>query len=230
MLFGDYMRALIIEDNQDIAECIIQSLADLEIASDWFVEGKFVESAFAVADYDILILDLNLPDSDGFEVLKGFRDSGGQTPVLIISARISIADRVSGLDYGADDYLVKPFALDEFEARVRALLRRDFASRAPAMAFGNLAFNQTTREFTIADKLVDLSGRERAILEILIQKKGNVISKGNIAAHIFNFDDNADISSIEIYIHRLRKKIADSGVHIITRRGLGYALELDAGQ
>lgn len=220
------MRALIIEDNQDIAECIIQSLTDMDITSDWFSEGKFVEIACSSAAYDILILDLNLPDTDGFSVLKSFRQRGGKVPVLIISARISVADRVSGLDMGADDYLVKPFALDEFEARVRALLRRESDTRSPLLEFGQLSFDQASREFYIDQQSIELPPRERAVLEILIRKKGSVITKDNIAQRVFNFDDEADVSSIEIYIHRLRKKLSQSNVNIITRRGLGYALEL----
>ena len=224
------MKALVIEDNTDIAECIVQSLADMDIVSDWFNEGKYVSSAFAVAQYDILILDLNLPDGDGFEVLKAFRENGGSTPVLIISARISVTDRVSGLNLGADDYLVKPFALDEFEARVRALLRRKFSSGSPLIDFGELILNQTTREFSVDGKNLVLSGRERSVLEMLIQKQGNAIGKEAIASHIFNFDDEADASAIEIYIHRLRKKLIDASVSIVTHRGIGYALEINAPQ
>jgi two-component system response regulator TctD len=222
------MRALVIEDNTDIAECIVQSLSDMDITSDWFNEGKYVASAFAVATYDILILDLNLPDGDGFKVLKDFRESGGKTPVLIISARISVDDRVSGLDLGADDYLVKPFALNEFEARVRALLRREFSSRSSCIQFGELTLDQTTRVFSLAEFPLELSGRERSVLEILIQKHGTTVGKETIAAHIFNFDDEADISAIEIYVHRLRKKLAGSSVSIVTHRGVGYALKIDA--
>ena len=224
------MKALVIEDNSDIAECIVQSLADMDIVSDWFNEGKYVSSAFAVAQYDILILDLNLPDGDGFEVLKAFRENGGSTPVLIISARISVTDRVSGLNLGADDYLVKPFALDEFEARVRALLRRKFSSGSPLIDFGELTLNQTTREFSVDGKNLVLSGRERSVLEMLIQKQGSAIGKEAIASQIFNFDDEADASAIEIYIHRLRKKLIDTSVSIVTHRGIGYALEINAPQ
>ena len=222
------MKALVIEDNNDIAECIVQSLSDMDIVSDRFKEGKYVTSAFAVTQYDILILDLNLPDGDGFEVLKTFRENGGNTPVLIISARISVDDRVSGLNLGADDYLVKPFELDEFEARVRALLRRKFSSSSPIIDYGELSLNQTTREFTVDGKNLVLSGRERSVLEMLIQKQGSAIGKETIASHIFNFNDEADTSAIEIYIHRLRKKLTDSSVSIVTHRGIGYALEINA--
>ena len=221
------MRALVIEDNSDIAECIIESLSQMGITCDWFSEGHYFEASIAVATFDIIILDINLPDTDGFTILKKYRLSESQTPVLIISARISVEDRVHGLNIGADDYLVKPFALNEFEARVRALLRRDTKTKSETITFGDISYNQTTREFSIYDKVLTPPPRERAVLEILIKKQGDVISKEHIAQTIFNFDDLADISAIEIYIHRLRKKLKDSMVTIATHRGLGYALELN---
>jgi len=219
------MRALIIEDNSDIAECIVQCLADIGITSDWFQQGKFLKSALSVADYNITVLDLSLPDMDGLDALREIRNDGISIPILIISARISVEERISGLDLGADDYLVKPFALDEFEARVRALLRRKFASSSPTIALGDLIFDQITREFLFKKEHIDLSGRERAVLEILMQKNGQVVSKERLAENIFNFNDEADISSIEIYIHRLRKKLSHCNIKITTRRGLGYVLE-----
>jgi DNA-binding response OmpR family regulator len=222
------MRALIIEDTEDIAECMQQSLQDMDIASDWFVEGRRVAEAFEFADYDLLILDLNLPDADGLQVLRDLRKKGETTPVLVVSARISIEDRVSGLDLGADDYLTKPFDLNEFEARVRALLRRDKDARTPLLSLGSLEFDQATREFHANGDSMELSPRERAVLEILIRQNGSVISKDRIAKHVFSFDDDAGVSSIELYVHRLRKKLASTSVQIITKRGLGYALVLES--
>jgi two-component system response regulator TctD len=219
------MRALVIEDNCDIAECIVESLKQMEINSDWFKEGVYFERAVTAGEFDIIVLDINLPDACGFSILKKFRSNGGKTPVLIISARISVSDRVMGLDLGADDYLVKPFALDEFEARVRALLRRESQNKCEVIEFGDLSYNQNTREFLLKGIAFDSSPRERAVLEILIQKKGEVMSKESIAHHIFSFDDLADPSAIEIYIHRIRKKLGSSNVSVATKRGLGYALK-----
>ena len=219
------MRALVIEDNCDIAECIVESLKDMEITSDWFKEGAYFERAVSAGEFDIIILDINLPDTSGFSILKKYRNAGGTTPVLIISARISVSDRVMGLDIGADDYLVKPFALDEFEARVRALLRRESQNKCEVIEFGDLNYNQNTREFLLKGLAFNTSPRERAVLEILMQKKGDVMSKESIANHIFSFDDLADTSAIEIYIHRIRKKLASSNVSVATKRGLGYALQ-----
>lgn len=224
------MRALIIEDTEDIAECMQQSLRDMGITSDWFTEGHRASAALDLSEYDLLILDLNLPDADGLDVLRALRTGGDATPVLIVSARISIEDRVSGLDLGADDYLIKPFDLHEFEARVRALLRRDKESRIPIIRFGDLEFDQATREFRANGELMDLSPRERAVLETLIRQNGTVISKDRIAQHVFSFDDEAGVSSIELYVHRLRKKLSSSHVQIVTKRGLGYLLDAESSE
>lgn len=224
------MRVLIIEDDADIAECMQQSLDDMDIASDWFDEGRRVADALEFAEYDLLILDLNLPDADGLQILSKLRGGGSKIPILVVSARIRIEDRVSGLDRGADDYLIKPFDLHEFEARVRALLRRDGDARTPLLTFGELQFNQRTREFTIDGTELEFSGRERAVLELLIRQNGAVISKESIANHVFSYDDSAGVSSIELYVHRIRKKLSGSSVSIETKRGRGYALAGDAAQ
>ncbi len=220
------MRALIVEDNREISECMDECLRDMDIVSDCFHDGRNVSEAFRTVGYDILILDLNLPDADGLSILRDIRARGVNTPVLIVSARARIDERVSGLDLGADDYLVKPFDLDEFEARVRALLRRHQDTKSPVFHLGELAFDQVTREVTVNDQPIDLAPRERAVLEVLIRQSGTVLSKEKIAEHVFNFDDEAGITSIELYVHRLRKKLAASSVQIVTQRGLGYALQL----
>ncbi len=218
------MRALIIEDAEEIATCMRQSLQDIGITSDWFEEGRRVEVSLRVAEYDLIILDLSLPDIDGLDVLRRLRTGGDTTPVLIVSARISIDDRVRGLDIGADDYLIKPFDLHEFEARVRALLRRDREASDPHIVLGDIQFDQATREFYAHGGSLDLSPRERSVLEILIRRNGSVISKERIAQHVFSFDDHASLASIEIYVHRLRRKLRSTNVRIKTKRGLGYCL------
>ena len=218
------MKALIIEDNEEIAECMEASLADLAITADRFAEGRRLFDATRVSEYDLVILDLNLPDHDGLKLLKKLRDAGDRTPVLIVSARINLSDKVSGLDIGADDYLTKPFELEEFEARVRALLRRQQSARTPLLRFRGLAYDQNSREFSVRGAVLDLSPRERSVLEALIRQGGAVINKERIFEHVFNFDDDAGLPAIELYIHRLRKKLERSDVTILTKRGMGYAL------
>lgn len=218
------MRALIIEDNHEIADCMSQSLDHMGVASDHFDKGELGIEAAKLVEYDVLILDLNLPDIDGLKVLAYFKKNIPTIPVLIVSARIAIEDRVKGLDLGADDYLIKPFVLDEWEARVRALFRRGSKSSSLILSFKELEFDQASREFMINKNVLELSPRERSVLEILIRKNGNVISKENIADHVFTFDDEAGVSSIEIYVHRLRKKLSPYNVTIKTVRGLGYSL------
>ena len=220
------MRAIIIEDNEEIADCMQQSLHDMGITSDRFTEGKLFSHALTLVDYDLAVVDLNLPDTDGLQLISSLRKKNSTTPILIVSARTSIEDRVTGLDIGADDYLIKPFDLNEFEARIRALMRRRAAAIKQTISLGKLVFNQSSREFELNGENLDLPPRERAVLEILIRQDQRVASKEYIADHIFNFDDEASVSSIEIYIHRLRKKLAGTGLEIDTKRGLGYLLRL----
>jgi len=220
------MRAIVIEDTNEIADCMQQSLSDMGITSDRFAEGRLWDQAIGLVDYDLAVVDLNLPDSDGLDLVSKLRKSGSTTPVLIVSARTSIEDRVRGLDLGADDYLIKPFDLNEFDARVRALIRRRADAIRPSIKFGELEFDQSSREFTLFGKNLELPPRERAVLEILIRRDRKVISKEYIADHVFNFDDEASTSSIEIYIHRLRKKLLGTRLKIETKRGLGYILRV----
>ncbi len=219
------MRAIIIEDTDEIADCMQRSLQDMGITSDRFAQGKLFSHALTLVDYDLAVVDLNLPDSDGLDLIANLRKQQNTTPVLIVSARTSIEDRVTGLDIGADDYLIKPFDLNEFEARIRALIRRRPDSIRPIIALGELIFDQSSREFELHGEIMELSPRERSVLEILI-RQGRVISKEYIADHVFNFDDEASVSSIEIYIHRLRKKLLGSSLEIGTKRGLGYLLRV----
>ncbi|NVJ93465.1 MAG: response regulator [Methylocystaceae bacterium] len=219
------MRILVVEDHADLARSIMRSIKQMGHAVDVLDDGELANDVLKTENYDLLVLDLNLPTMDGLEVLKYFRDRGGITPVLILTARAEVEDRVVGLDLGADDYLTKPFEIAELEARVRALLRRHQTKRNPLIKAGTLVFDTNTRTFLINGYDFSLTPRERGVLEVLIRNHGNVVPKDQIFEHIFNFDDEADLSAIEIYISRLRKKLKDEEVTIRTIRGLGYMLE-----
>ena len=179
------------------------------------------------AVYDLAILDLGLPKLDGTEVLRRLRQRGGRTPVLILTARDAVEDRVQGLDLGADDYLTKPFNLVELEARVRALIRRGQLGSNAALNCGQLVFDPSGRRAACGDVPLELSSRELGVLEVLMLRQGKVVNKEQIMEALCNWDEDLGDNAIEVYIHRLRKKLESSGTHIRTIRGLGYLLEAD---
>ena len=220
------MRLLLVEDNDTLADALSRSLAKQDYAVDVLKQGDSADEVLATQVYDLVILDLTLPKMDGLEVLRNLRRRGSDSPVLILTARTEVKERVAGLDLGADDYLTKPFALEELEARVRAMLRRRSGeAKSPAIAHGVLTFDTQSRTCRIDDRDIDLTPRERSLLEVLLRRCGKVVSKEQIAESIFSFDDEASLSSIEIYVHRLRKKLCHPQVSIRTVRGLGYMLD-----
>ena len=218
------MRILIVEDNEALADSISVALRKAGFAVDVLDNGDDAELVLSSQDFDAAILDLNLPGKDGLEVLKTVRARGRLTPVLILTARHGVEDRVTGLDLGADDYLCKPFELTELEARVRALLRRSQGKAAPVVAVGPLSLDSVGRRLYIDEEPVHLSRRELGVLEIMMIKAGKVVSKEQIAEHLFDFDEEVGLNAIEIYVHRVRKKIGHVAA-IRTIRGLGYLLE-----
>ncbi|WP_135078911.1 response regulator [Terasakiella sp. SH-1] len=221
------MRILVVEDHADLARSISRSIKQMGHAVDMLDDGELANDVLKTEKYDLLVLDLNLPGMDGLDILKHFRERGGVSPVLILTARAEIEDRVSGLDLGADDYLTKPFEVVELEARVRALLRRHQSKRSTVIEAGPLIFDTNTRAFRAGGDELALTPRERGVLEVLIRTHGNVVPKDQIFEHIFGFDDEADLSAIEIYISRLRKKLKGHEVMIRTIRGIGYMLEAE---
>ncbi len=221
------MRLLLVEDNATLADAVSRSLSKLDYAVDVLNEGDSADEVLASQTYDLIILDLTLPKMDGLEVLRNLRRRGSDCPVLILTARTEVQQRVAGLDLGADDYLTKPFALEELEARVRAMLRRRSGeARSAVMCHGVLSFDTQSRSCWIEGRDIDLTPRERSLLEVLLRRVGKVVSKEQIAESIFSFDDEASLSSIEIYVHRLRKKLSHPNVTIRTVRGLGYLLDV----
>jgi two-component system OmpR family response regulator/two-component system response regulator TctD len=224
------MRILLAEDDVVIADGLLRSLRRGGFAVDHVSNGAEADVALLSQPYDLLILDLGLPKLPGIEVLKRLRSRKSAMPVLILTAQDGIEERVRGLDAGADDYLTKPFALPELEARVRALTRRG-TGQPRCIELGALTYDQADRVVKINGQLVELSAREIGLLEVLVLRVGRLVSKDQLVDHLCGWGEEVSSNAIEVYVHRLRKKLEDSGVRIVTVRGLGYCLEQpDAAQ
>jgi len=219
------MRILIAEDDAVLADGLTRSLRQSGYSADCVRTGLEADTALSTSEFDLLILDLGLPKLSGLEVLRRLRARNSAVPVLILTALDGINDRVRGLDLGADDYLAKPFALAELEARVRALSRRGGAGGSSVLRHGDLAYDQVGKVATIKGQLLDLSARELTLLEIFMQRPGRMVSKEQIMDLLCQWGDEVSINAIEVYIHRLRRKLEAGGVRILTVRGLGYCLE-----
>lgn len=221
------MRILLAEDDRIIADGLQRSLRKVGYAVDCVSNGLDADAALASQQFDLLILDLGLPRLSGIEVLRRLRARKTILPVLILTAQDGIEDRVRGLDAGADDYMSKPFALPELEARVRALTRRG-TGLPTRIEFGALSYDQTDRQVKIDGQTVDLSARELGLLEILLLRAGRLVNKEQLVDHLCGWGEEVSTNAIEVYVHRLRKKLEASGIKITTLRGLGYCLEKPA--
>ena len=219
------MRILIAEDDQVLADGLLRTLRGNGYVVDHVASGSEADAALSTQEFDLLILDLGLPRLHGFEVLKKLRGRGSSTPVLILTAVDSVEQRVKGLDLGADDYMAKPFSLQELEARVRALARRGMGAASNVIKHGPLTFDATGRVAYIHDTMVELSARELGLLEVLLQRAGRLVSKDQLVERLCEWGDEVSNNAIEVYIHRLRKKIEQGPIRIATVRGLGYCLE-----
>ncbi|MEL7557612.1 response regulator [Stutzerimonas chloritidismutans] len=219
------MRILLVEDHPQLAESVAQALRAAGWTVDLLNDGVAADLALSTEDYALAILDVGLPRLDGFQLLSRLRKRGKTLPVLMLTARGEVTDRVHGLNLGADDYLAKPFELSELEARVKALLRRSVAAGERQQSCGPLVYDLDARRFSLSGQPLSLTSREQAVLEALITRPGRVMSKDQLAAQVFGLDEDASADAIEIYIHRLRKKLEGSSVRIVTFRGLGYLLE-----
>ena len=222
------MRILLVEDHLELSRWIGQALQDAHLTVEFAMNGADADSLLHTQEYALVILDLTLPKMDGLEVLRRLRARGGKAPVLILTARGGLNERVQGLNLGADDYLAKPFQLAELEARVKALLRRSQGNEAPTLRCGALSFDTVTRMFHYGGAALALTPREYAVLEALLARAGRVVPKDKLFAEVFTLDDEASPDAIEIYIHRLRKKldtVEEGRVVITTLRGLGYLLQ-----
>lgn len=222
------MRILIAEDDPVLADGLIRSLHQSDYAVDCVASGDQADHVLLAQNYDLVILDLGLPRLDGFEVLRRLRHRGSKVPVLVLTARDALDERVRGLDLGADDYLTKPFDLPELEARVRALIRRGQSGGGSILSHGALRLDTAGRRATLNGTPLDLSARELGVLEVLMHRSGRVVNKEQLAEQLYGWDEEVGANAIEVYVHRLRRKLEPAGVVIRTIRGLGYLLEKTA--
>ena len=218
------MKILLVEDHPELSEWVAKSLRQVGYAVDVTDRGDHAEHLLLTGDYDGILLDLSLPGKDGLEVLRSLRARGSHVPVLIFTARSSLDERIKGLNQGADDYLTKPFELAELEARLKALLRRS-AGQNPLIQLGDLCFDLVSRMPSVRGLPLSLTPRELAVLEALLSRVGRPVARDSLFEKIFSMEQDARPEAIEIYIHRLRKKLEGSGAQITTVRGLGYMIQ-----
>lgn len=222
------MRILLAEDERELATWLVRALEQNEFQVDWIDDGRLVRRSLKATRYDALILDLGLPGLGGHEVLADLRAADQRLPVLILTARDSLIERVSSLNEGADDFLAKPFELAELEARLVALIRRARGSDQPRFACGPLSYDAGAKQFTLQHEALSLTPREHAVLRALIHRSGQPLSKQEIIDRVFSDDQDVHPEAVEVLVHRLRKRLAASPVQITTLRGLGYVLECAA--
>lgn len=216
------MRLLLVEDDPMIGESVLEGLRAEGYAVDWVQDGRSAQAALETTPFSLVVLDLGLPGQDGIAVLKALRARRLDTPVLIVTARDTVSDRIKGLDAGADDYLIKPFDLDELAARVRALLRRAAGRAEPRIERGRLVIDPATREVRFEDRAVLLSAKEYALLAALAERPGAVLSRAQLEEKLYSWDSSVGSNAVEVHIHHLRKKLADDVIKNV--RGVGYTL------
>uniref|UniRef100_E6QVD6 Putative two-component system regulatory protein n=1 Tax=mine drainage metagenome TaxID=410659 RepID=E6QVD6_9ZZZZ len=219
------MRVLIVEDDDLLAAGLLKVLEQSGYAVDWVNNGELADRALNDGEHDLVVLDIGLPSMDGLQELKRLRSRGQTIPVMILTAHDDVSDKVRGLDFGADDYMVKPFELNEFEARIRALIRRSVGVSSVRLSCGNLALDTVSRRAWVGDAEVSFTVREWAVLEYLLIHQGQVLSKDRILQAVCNWDDSISPNAIEVYMSRLRSKLEPLGVNVRTIRGFGYLLD-----
>jgi two-component system OmpR family response regulator len=219
------MRILVVEDDTVLAAAITRALTQAAYVVDLAEDGETANEALRSNDYDLVVLDIALPKLDGLSVLRRMRDRRSHVPVLILTARDTLEDRVIGLDLGADDYMTKPFDLPEFEARVRALIRRGLYNAGASMTHGRLRFDTAARRLFYDDQPIEMSARELALTELLLARQGKVVSKEQIMNQLFGFGEDVGSNAIEVYVHRVRRRLEPLGIDIRTVRGMGYLLD-----
>jgi two-component system OmpR family response regulator len=216
------LKLLLVEDDAMIGRALLDALREEGYAVNWVRDGAAADATLTSEPYDLVVLDLGLPQRDGLDVLRGLRARGSSLPVLVATARDAIGDRVAGLDAGADDYIVKPFDIDELQARIRALIRRSAGRATPLISHKGVMLNPATREAALNGEPVALSAREWAVLEPMLQRPGAVFSRAQLEEKLYGWKDEVSSNAVEVYIHGLRKKL---GADLIkTVRGLGYVV------
>ena len=216
------MRLLLVEDDAMIGEAVLQVLRTEHYAVDWVRDGVMADAALKSEHYDLVLLDLGLPKRDGLDVLRALRQRRDAVPVLVATARDGVAERIAGLDAGADDYVLKPYDIDELLARIRALLRRSAGRGEPVFAHKGVSLNPATREATVHGQPVSLSAREWAVLEALIARPGAVLSRAQLEEKLFSWKDDISSNAVEVYVHGVRKKLGNDFIQNV--RGLGYVV------
>jgi two-component system OmpR family response regulator len=219
------VRILLVEDDAMLADAVQRALTQSAHAVDVARSGEDADRALGAAGYDLVLLDLGLPGLDGYEVLKRLRARRNRVPVLILTVRDAVSDRIAGLDLGADDYLTKPFHLAELEARVRALIRRAHAGASSVLVHGRLRLDMAGRRLYCDSAPLEVSARELAVVELLLLRAGRVVTKQQIVDHLYGWDEGSTSNAVEVFVYRLRKKLESSDVDIRTVRGMGYMIE-----
>ena len=217
------MRILLVEDDVMVGSALRKGLGGAGFAVDWVRDGHSAELAVANAVYDLTVLDLGLPRKDGMSVLSTLRNGGSRMPVLVVTARDAVQDRVKGLNAGADDYLLKPFDLDELIARVHALLRRAAGTGSPVLKVGSISLDPVSRLVTQEERVVELSAREFSILEALMRKSDGVMSRSELEEAVYDWDSSVGSNAIEVHLHKLRRKLGTDAIRNI--RGVGYRID-----
>jgi DNA-binding response OmpR family regulator len=214
------MRVLLVEDDRMIGESLRTALRRSGYAVDWVRDGRAADETLATERFELVLLDLGLPQRDGVEVLRALRTRGDRTPVIVVTARDSLESRVQGLDAGADDYIVKPFELDEMLARMRAVVRRQAGRAEPAIKVGAVELEPATREVRRDGVALALSAREYAVLEALMMRPGAILSRAQLEDRLYGWGEELESNAISVYVHQLRRKLGEGFIHTV--RGVGY--------
>jgi two-component system OmpR family response regulator/two-component system response regulator QseB len=219
------MRLLLVEDDEILGEGLVEGLKMEGYAVDWLTNGKLADEALKLNCYELVVLDLNLPDMEGLDILKALRARKDETPVMVLTAKDTVPDRVLGLDSGADDFVIKPFELDEVCARLRALARRNEGRSVPNIEYKGIVLDPASHQVTWNDEKVDLSQKEFEILSFLMSNIGKVISRARLEESMYSWDSDVESNTVEVHIHHLRKKLDPSIIRTV--RGVGYIIDED---